>query len=163
MSLIALHKVLADHGLAMSNLGSISDQSIAGIVTTCTHGTGFNFGVIPTHVLALDVLLPPKSAYSAGSPDATVVRCSSTEHPDLFNASLCGLGASGFITAVTLKVEKAFRLREVRRVIGFDEAVRDLDSLMTSSEHSKIWWFPSTGKVKFFGADRTYEVRITLS
>src|SRR4051812_19784947 len=36
----ALNTLLADHGLAMRNLGDIDKQSIAGAVSTGTHGTG---------------------------------------------------------------------------------------------------------------------------
>ncbi|KAG8959631.1 D-arabinono-1,4-lactone oxidase [Tulasnella sp. 419] len=147
MSLHKLHSVLAEKGLAMSNLGSISDQSIAGVVTTATHGTGVNYGVIPTHVLALDVMLP----------NGQVVHCSTEENYDLFQASRCGLGASGFIIAVTLQVEKAFRLRERREVITFDDAVYNLEKLASGAEHAKLWWFPATGRMRYYAADRTYD------
>lgn len=50
MSLHKLHEVLAENGLAMRNLGSISDQSVAGIMSTATHGTGANFGCLSTMV-----------------------------------------------------------------------------------------------------------------
>lgn len=50
MSLHKLHKVLRENGLALSNLGSISDQSIAGVMATATHGTGAHFGCLPTMV-----------------------------------------------------------------------------------------------------------------
>ncbi|KAG8997506.1 D-arabinono-1,4-lactone oxidase [Tulasnella sp. JGI-2019a] len=147
ISLHKLHAVLADNGLGMSNVGSISDQSVAGIVTTATHGTGLNFGVIPTHVDSLVVMLP----------DGRILNCSRSENFDIFQASRCGLGATGFIVSIKLKVERAFRLRERRKVISFDEAVSNLDKLANSSEHSKLWWFPSTGSMRFFGADRTYD------
>ncbi|KAF8130274.1 D-arabinono-1,4-lactone oxidase-domain-containing protein [Boletus edulis] len=38
----ALHAALAKHGLAMINVGSISDQTLGGIITTATHGTGIH-------------------------------------------------------------------------------------------------------------------------
>lgn len=50
MSLHKLNAVLAEHGLALSNLGSISDQSIAGVICTATHGTGAHFGCLSTMV-----------------------------------------------------------------------------------------------------------------
>ncbi len=36
--LYELHVVLEKCGMALSNLGSISDQSIAGAIATATHG-----------------------------------------------------------------------------------------------------------------------------
>lgn len=50
MSLHKLNAVLAEHGLALSNLGSISDQSIAGVICTATHGTGAHYGCLSTMV-----------------------------------------------------------------------------------------------------------------
>lgn len=50
MDLHKLHRVLRENGLALSNLGSISDQSIAGVTATATHGTGAHFGCLSTMV-----------------------------------------------------------------------------------------------------------------
>lgn len=50
MSLHKLHQVLRENGLALSNLGSISDQSIAGVMATATHGTGAEYGCLSTMV-----------------------------------------------------------------------------------------------------------------
>ena len=50
MSLHKLHATLQENGLALSNLGSISDQSIAGVISTATHGTGAEFGCLSSMV-----------------------------------------------------------------------------------------------------------------
>lgn len=50
MSLHTLHKVLRENGFSLSNLGSISDQSIAGVMATATHGTGAHFGCLSSLV-----------------------------------------------------------------------------------------------------------------
>jgi FAD/FMN-containing dehydrogenase len=136
-------------GLAMSNLGSISEQTLAGVVTTATHGSGVDYGVISTHVLALGLLLV----------DGTVVRCSRTENPDLFKASLCGLGCTGLLISVTLQVEPAFHLKEVSETIGLDETIENLDELAGSGQHVRMWWFPQTDKVRINVSSRTGEVR----
>jgi L-gulonolactone oxidase len=113
ITLTDLHSALAQHGLAMRNLGSISDQTLAGIVATATHGSGVNFGVMSTHVLALTLL----------APDNTIRRCSPTENPDLFEATVCGIGATGLILDIKLEVEPAFRLREVHSLRPFGDVV----------------------------------------
>jgi len=132
----------------MSNLGSISDQTLAGVITTATHGSGISYGVISTHVLALGLLLA----------DGTLVRCSRTVNPDLFTASLCGLGSTGLLTSVTLQVEPAFCLKEVCETIGMDETIDNLDNLAGSGEHVRMWWFPQADKVRISASDRTREV-----
>lgn len=43
MKLHQLHEYLEFHEMAMSNLGSISDQSVAGLMSTATHGTGAEY------------------------------------------------------------------------------------------------------------------------
>lgn len=50
MTLHRLHAVLQENGLALSNLGSISDQTVAGVMATATHGTGAKFGCLSTMV-----------------------------------------------------------------------------------------------------------------
>lgn len=146
--LSALHTVLAQHGLAMINVGSISDQTLAGVVTTATHGTGMHFKVISSHVQALVLLLP----------DGTRVRCSRTERSDLFMASLCSLGSTGLILQIQLEVGPAFRLKETQESLPFDHVVDRLDSYANSSEHVRMWWFPQANTVRVSSADRTTEV-----
>ncbi|KAJ7657913.1 D-arabinono-1,4-lactone oxidase-domain-containing protein [Mycena polygramma] len=147
ITLTDLHAALAPHNLAMRNLGSISDQTLAGIVATATHGSGVAFGVMSTHVRFLTLLTPAN----------TVLTCSPTENRDLFEATVCGLGATGLILSIALEVEPAFRLRDVHTVRPFDEVVRDLDTLKGSGEHTRFWWFPAVGIVRCMVASRTTE------
>lgn len=147
ITLEALHDHLAQHGLAMINVGSISDQTLGGIVTTATHGTGINYGVISTNVMALTLLLA----------DGSHIFCSRTERSDLFVASICGLGSTGLILNVTLQVEPAFRLREVREMHSFHDAIRQLHSFIHASQHVRLWWYPTADRVRVSSADRTAE------
>ena len=48
----AVPALLAPHNLAMTNLGDIDQQSIAGAISTGTHGTGLAFGGLATQVVA---------------------------------------------------------------------------------------------------------------
>ena len=65
----------------MTCIGSISDQTLAGVVTTASHGSGLHFGVMSTQVMALTLLRA----------DGSRIACSRNDHPDLFLATLCGL------------------------------------------------------------------------
>jgi L-gulonolactone oxidase len=144
-----LHVELAKHDLAMINVGSISDQTLAGIVTTATHGSGINYGVMSTHVLALTLLLA----------DGSRITCSRYENADLFTASICGLGSTGLILSIQLEVEPAFRLREVQETFKFEHIMQNLDRFVYAAEHVRFWWFPTTGSVRVSSSNRTYEVR----
>ncbi len=48
--LFELGEALGQAGYAQENLGDINVQSIAGAISTGTHGTGLSFGNIPTQV-----------------------------------------------------------------------------------------------------------------
>lgn len=133
----------------MMNIGSISDQTLAGVITTATHGTGIAYGVISTHVMALNLLLA----------DGRRVSCSRNEQPDLFSASLCGLGATGLILSIQLEIEPAFRLEELQESLPFEEVMQNLDSLVHSAQHVRFWWYPATDIVRCSYFDRTQQVR----
>ena len=149
ITLTDLHVQLAKHDLAMSNVGSISDQTLAGIIATASHGSGINYGVMSTHVMALTLLLA----------DGSRVTCSRNVNQDLFVASICGLGSTGLILSIQLQVEPAFRLREVQETFDFQHVMQDLDRFVFAAEHVRFWWFPMTGTVRVSSSDRTHEVR----
>jgi FAD/FMN-containing dehydrogenase len=133
----------------MRNLGSISDQTLGGIVATASHGSGIAYQVLSADVLALTLLLA----------DGSRVTCSRTECTDLFLASLCGLGATGIILTVHLAVEHAFRLKDVQCARTFEDFVVHLDELVRSAQHARFWWIASTHTVKCSAVNRTREVR----
>ncbi len=62
----ALNARLAAIGLALENLGDIDVQSIAGAISTATHGTGARLRNIPSQVAALTLVLA----------DGSTLRCS---------------------------------------------------------------------------------------
>ena len=140
------------HNLAMINVGSISDQTLGGIVTTATHGSGINYGVISINVLALKILLA----------DGNIVHCSRQERPELFIASICGLGSTGLLLDIKLEVEPAFRLKEELETFKFDDAVNNMETLVNASEHVRFWWFVSDGSIRVSSANRTQEVSSNL-
>jgi len=136
----------------MINVGSISDQTLAGIVTTATHGTGIHYGVMSTHVLSLTLLLA----------DGSRVHCSRHEMPDLFMASICGLGSTGLILNIELEVEPAFRLRDEGCSRPFEDVVSNIEAIAHSAEHARLYWFPVADTVRISLLNRTHEVLLSL-
>ena len=51
-----LSEALAREGLALENLGDIDVQTVAGAISTATHGTGERFGNISAQVEALELV-----------------------------------------------------------------------------------------------------------
>ncbi|MEU8618600.1 D-arabinono-1,4-lactone oxidase [Streptomyces sp. NPDC048623] len=134
MPLHRINPLLAEHGLAMENLGDIDRQTITGAISTGTHGTGVRFGGIATQVRALDLVLA----------DGSEVHCSAEENPDLFSAARIGLGALGIITTVTLQCVPSYALRCVEEPMPLDRVLADLDQLVDGSDHFEFFWFPHT-------------------
>jgi L-gulonolactone oxidase len=132
----------------MTCLGSVSDPTLGGVIATASHGSGINFGIISTQVMAVTLMLA----------DGSRITCSRTQHCDLFLATLCGLGATGIIISVQLEVEPAFRLKDVQESLPFDYLMEGLDSLSASAEHIRYTWYPVTDTVRCSFADRTQEV-----
>lgn len=155
MKLSALHPKLREHGLAVSSLGSISDQTLAGCLSTATHGSGVTFGNLSSCVTFLDLVLP--------LPDAPVVRVSREEDEDLFLSALCGLGSVGVVVGVGSRVEKDFKLEEEVWTIGFAEFVERWQEIAESAEHVRCWWFPQVGQVKVSRMNRTTKVCLVPS
>ena len=152
MTLNTLHDHLSRHNLALENVGSISEQSIAGIVATASHGSGVTFGSMSCQVVSLTLLFP----------DGSRVLCSRQQEQSLFLATLCGLGSTGFITTVQIACQPAFRLKEVATNVPFNEYVSHLHDIATSAEHVRCWWFAQRGLVRVSRCNRTFDVRLSV-
>ena len=141
----ALNEALAQRGLAMANLGSIDQQSIAGAISTATHGSGKRHGTLSTQVVGLRLL----------TMDGTIHELSEQSQPALFAAARVSLGCLGIITAVTLQCVPAFRLEEIRRPMRVAEVVERLPALLDEGEYVKLWWLPGSDTVQVFSATPT--------
>jgi L-gulonolactone oxidase len=90
MTLNALHRWLAQNDLAMTNCGSIDAQSLGGTIVTCTHGSGWDFGVLTETVREVGVVVAggDSQGEAKGEGEVRLVRCSKDVEPDLFNATM---------------------------------------------------------------------------
>lgn len=132
-----LNRLLWSHGLALANLGDIDVQSIAGAVSTGTHGTGAGFGGLATQVCAATVVLA----------DGRTVHCSPTADPELFEAVRLGVGSVGILTSLTLDCVHAFRLRATEAPATLTETLTVLDDDRLAVDHFEFYWFPHTDRV----------------
>jgi len=129
-----LNPLLAQNGLAMEILGDIDRQTLAGAVSTGTHGSGAKFGSISTQVRALELVLA----------DGSVVQCSATERPELFEAARVSMGALGVITKVTLQCVPLYALHAVDAPMPLDDVLDQVDDLVAGNDHFEFFWFPHT-------------------
>ncbi|MFC5828992.1 D-arabinono-1,4-lactone oxidase [Nonomuraea insulae] len=127
-----LNELLAERGLALANMGDITEQTVAGAIQTGTHGTGRDSGGLADQVAELELVLA----------DGSVTTASPGE--ELFDAARVGLGALGVLTAVTFRVEPAFLLHNRRRKLPLSEILGSLDELISANEHLDFFWLPHT-------------------
>ncbi|WP_433150789.1 D-arabinono-1,4-lactone oxidase [Actinomadura nitritigenes] len=134
LPLHAFNRVLAEHGLALANMGDIQEQTVAGALQTATHGTGRDAAGLASQVAALELVLA----------DGSTVTCSPDERPELFDAARAGLGALGVVTAITWKTVPAFLLRAQEEPMKWDEVLARVDEFDDANEHFEFYWFPHT-------------------
>jgi L-gulono-1,4-lactone dehydrogenase len=134
MTLKGLNALLLEHGLSLTNMGDVDGQTVSGAVSTGTHGTGRSSGSVAQQIAALELVLA----------DGSVVTCSRTERPELFEHARIGLGALGVISEVTFQTEPVFALRADERPMPLDEVLEAYDDLVADNEHFEFFWFPHT-------------------
>jgi FAD-linked oxidoreductase len=132
ISIARLNASLAEHGLALENLGDIDAQSIAGAISTATHGTGACLRNIPSQVAELTLVLG----------DGSTLVCSSEHELEVFRAARVGLGALGVIAEVTLRCVPAFTLCGIDAPAPLDETLERFEQLWQGNEHFEFYVFP---------------------
>ena len=140
-----LSEQLASHGLALSNLGDVGYQTLAGALATATHGTGARFGNLSTQVRSIRLVLA----------NSSVVECSPGSDPDGFRAAQASLGALGVFSAVTLQCEQAFNLHTVEEPARVEDVLASFEQRIEENEHFEFFWFPHTNRVLTKANNRT--------
>ncbi len=130
----ALGESLYERGLAQENLGDIDVQSIAGAISTGTHGTGSKFGTLATQVVGLTLVT------AAGD----ILECSPERGADLFKAAQVSLGALGVIAKVKLRLVPVKRLHYHGHRKKLDECLDNLEEYKQNNDHFEFFWFPYT-------------------
>jgi L-gulono-1,4-lactone dehydrogenase len=126
-----LNEELHRLGLAMENLGDIDRQTVAGAISTGTHGTGEKLRNISAQVEAVELVCADGSVRELGSGE-----------PELLRAARVGVGALGAISAVTLRCVPAFVLRRVDSPAPREEVFETFDERAAANDHFELFTFP---------------------
>ncbi len=153
-----LNAALDREGLALPNMGGYDAQTIAGVVSTSTHGSGLAWGPFPSLVRSLDLVVSGGEVVRVEPPDGpTDPDAFAAVHGDArrlvqdepaFLAAVCGMGTLGLIHSLVLEVREKFWLNEVRTVSTW-EAVRDTvteDGVLGEGDHYELFLNPYAGK-----------------
>lgn len=113
---------LDDKGFALHNLASLPHISVAGAITTATHGSGVKNGNLATAVADLEIV----------NADGNLVKLSGDDG-EKFHAAVVGLGAMGVITRVTLNIQPAFKMRQyVYTRLSLAQLKKHFDEIVSS-------------------------------
>jgi FAD-linked oxidoreductase len=151
-----LNERLHSLGLALHNMGDIDRQTVAGAISTGTHGTGGRWASLSAQVAALEIVTADGAVVHA-APDGSAAEAG------LFEAARVGLGALGVITAVTFHVEPAFTLEAVEQPMRWAEVLDRFDELVADNHHFEAYWFPHTDRMLTKRNNRTPDEPAPLS
>jgi L-gulono-1,4-lactone dehydrogenase len=123
MKIAELNAHLKARELALPNMGGFDGQTVAGVMSTSTHGSGIAFGPLSDLVRSLDIVAAEGAVYriepTDGVTDAAAYGARYPDHQleqddDWFDAAVVGVGCMGLIYSVILAVRPLFYLREKR-------------------------------------------------
>ncbi len=127
-----LNEELSRLGLAMENLGDIDRQTIAGAISTGTHGTGAKLRNISAQVEGMELVLG----------DGSVRELSAEADTELLRAARVGIGALGAISAVTLRCVPAFVLHRVDSPCPREAVLGAFQQRAEENDHFELFTFP---------------------
>jgi sugar-1,4-lactone oxidase-like protein len=142
-----LNELLDKEGLALINLGSIDQQSIAGAISTGTHGSGIQFQILGSQMYEFSLI----------KADGSKLIINKEKDTELFNACVVNLGCLGVISEITLQVTDAFTLHDYTTTLPFDDVIENLDNYLKENDHFKLWWLPPCKDIVVFRYQRTKE------
>jgi L-gulono-1,4-lactone dehydrogenase len=142
ITLAELGPALAARGLALENQGDVDPQTVAGAISTATHGTGGRFGNLSSRVVRMRVV--------TASGEVTELR----QGDDLL-AGQVSLGALGAISAVTVRCVPAFTIHRVDEPRPLDEVLAGFDAHVDANDHFELFVFPYTRTALTLTSERT--------
>jgi hypothetical protein len=156
-----LNAFLDSNGLALSNMGGYDHQTIAGVISTSTHGSGITFGPLNDFVRSLDVVVSggrvQRIEPSDGPTDPERFAAHFGDHRTLvqddhvFDAVAVGMGCMGVLCTVMIEVEPKYYLREVREFHTWDKVRADLldGEVLRANRHYEVLFSPYERKHRY--------------
>ena len=138
-----LNQRLHELGLAMENLGDIDRQTIAGAISTGTHGTGAGLRNISSQVKGIELVLADGGVRELDGDG------------DLLRAARVGVGALGAISAVTLRCVPAFTLDRVDSPHPREEILDSFQERADAHDHFELFTFPYADSALVLERNRT--------
>jgi L-gulono-1,4-lactone dehydrogenase len=160
-----LNPALEKMGLALRNMGGYDAQTIAGVISTSTHGSGLAFGPFPDAVRSLELVVAGGRALRVepadGPTDPSAFNDEQLElvqDDERFAAAICGLGTLGLLYRVMIDVREKFWLKEVRTLDTWEKVRSTLtpEGVLGEEGHYELFVNP------YAGDDGEHRVLVTM-
>jgi len=149
-----LNAYLDRHGLGLTNMGGYDHQTVAGVMSTSTHGSGITFGPLNDFVRSFDLVASEGRVYRIERADGPTDRQAYEEHHQgrrtlvqddhWFDAAVVGMGSMGVVYTAMLEVQDKYFLREVRRFDTWVNVRKDLEAgeVLRANRHYEVLFSP---------------------
>ncbi|HCJ48641.1 MAG TPA: FAD-binding protein [Microbacterium sp.] len=119
---------LERNGWALATLASLPHISVAGAISTGTHGSGVGVPSLAAAVTGLDLLTSTGDLVAIGEGDADL------------RGAVVGLGALGLVTTVELAIEPSYEVAQtVYEQVPFDAVTTGFDEIMRSAHSVSLF------------------------
>ena len=122
-------------GQALVNMPDIDEQTLAGCVSTATHGTGATIGCMSTFIEGLQLV----------DARGELVDCDRQRNRELFEAARVSLGALGIVTQLRLQNVAPYRLRRETVWMEFDEILANAGNMADRHRNFEFYYVPFSG------------------
>ena len=134
-------------------MGGYDAQTVAGVISTSTHGSGIGLGPLPDFIHSLDVVAAGGRLHRierAGGP--TDAAAFTRAQPDVelhqddhwFDAAVVGMGCMGVVYSAAIEVTDAYWLKEVRELRDWSFVSEELRArrVLDANRHYEIYINP---------------------
>ncbi len=134
-------------GQASLNLPDIDRQTLAGAISTGTHGTGIQFHSLSGAVTGLRLI----------TITGDVLDLTAESDPDLFQAACVSIGALGILTRVEMQNRTAFRLKARSWSQRTEEVLEEFEASAAAHRHFEMFPYTHSDFATVLAIDETDE------
>ncbi|MGE8538958.1 MAG: D-arabinono-1,4-lactone oxidase [Acinetobacter sp.] len=143
--LYELSQYLAPINQALINQGDIDQQSLAGSISTGTHGTGIGLPCLSAFVQGFELL----------TADGELLQCNQQQNTEIFQAGRVALGSLGILTQITLQNRPRYKLKEQIRLCSLKDVFSNIEQWKDQHQHIEFWAFVYADQVMLKTLDET--------
>lgn len=131
-----LNEILPQHQLSLPVQGSVSGLTLAGVISTGTHGSGLKFGSLSSYVRSITLM----------KLNGELKEYRLEDDEELFRCLTCSLGTFGILISIRLEVSTSFFLELHQNPMDFHGFLNTLPVHYSSSDHFRYMWYPHTNR-----------------